>query len=205
MNDWRKLAVRNGLGWMVLFAIGFAAPLGAQTTDLEGWLQVPTEMIPADALVEFQENDLPTASSTPWVTPTPVFAPEGTVGPTPSLADEDEIEVKVPTLPDMSVFPNPARGLKATFRFQSPENFQYQINVFNRFGESTTLLNGEGKDLVDVVWSLEQVPEGIYYYSVMAVHPLTGTVQKIPVGRLVVEKDPEPPRPKKLRRSVVGR
>jgi len=205
MSAWSSLAVRKGLGWLLFVNIGFSAPLAAQTADLEGLLQVPTEAVQAGALVEFQETVPPTATSTPSVTPTQVYAPEGTVGPTPSLPDEDGVEVKAPALPDLSVFPNPARGLKATFRFQSPEHFQYQINVFNRFGESTTLLNGEGKDLVDVVWSLEQVPEGIYYYSVLAVHPLTGTVQKIPVGRLVVEKDPEPPRPKKLRRSVVGR
>jgi hypothetical protein len=103
------------------------------------------------------------------------------------------------------VFPIPARGLNVTFRFQSPEVFQYILDLYDRFGESLAILNGEGKDLVDVVWPLEQVPEGIYYYKILAVHPKSGTIQKFPVGQLVVEKDPEPTRPKKLRRSVVGR
>jgi hypothetical protein len=144
--------------------------------------------------------------------PSPAFSsipvstmPPGVVTPSATIPEEDEEDAKAPALPGLAVFPIPARGINVTFRFQSPEVFQYIVNLYDRFGESIILLNGEGKELVDVVWPLVQVPEGIYYYRILAVHPKTGTIQKFPVGQLVVEKDPEPLRPKKLRRSVVGR
>jgi hypothetical protein len=205
MNGGLRFVCRILTGGMILASLFFYAPLKSQTNDPVDLLEEPTDVVPVEKLLEVPVDAGPTVVSTPSDMSIPLVAPGVTVGPTPSMSGGDGDDIKAPALPDLSVFPNPARGLKVTFRFQSPENFQYQISVYNRFGESTALLIGEGKDLVDVVWPLEQVPEGIYYYRVLAVHPLTGTVQKIPVGRLVVEKDPKPSRPKKLRRSVVGR
>lgn len=131
----------------------------------------------------------------PWL---PTETPTATATPTP------DDSTPTPALPEFVVFPDPAHGDHATFRFQSPDEFNYRIDLLDRFGGPMTQLTGVGQGMVEVVWTLAEVPEGLYYYSVTAFHPATGTLLKYPVGRLAVEKDPTPtpvprPHPKRTR------
>jgi len=138
--------------------------------------------------------------------PIPTLPPlpmEGLLGgsavlsPTPDAAEAPDAPEAAegeptPVEPDFSVFPNPALGAKVTFRFQSPLLWKFQVGLYDHFGEPVTVLTSEGKNLLDVIWSLDQVPEGLYYYRALAVHPDSQTVHKYPVGKLAVEKDPTP-------------
>jgi|GEM_PF-6128309 hypothetical protein len=187
--------------------LGMLAGMGmawAQDAALEALLVPPSEETgtptetPTETPADTASGSI-SPTSTAWVNGTvkeemvPTISPTATW--TESLTPEVETlpptpTVPLPPMPESGVFPNPARGAKVTFRFQSQEVFRYQVEVLDRFGDPVTLLEAEGNGLMDVVWPLEEAMDGLYYYQMLATHPPTGTLRRYPVGRLVVEKDP---------------
>jgi hypothetical protein len=197
--------------------MGWGNPVQVGAADTQRLLEKPVEAVstvtPVVADIGITPTELPEGSAVTSTLedveiPASIQMLNATASPTvPSTNIEasDSETVTAPELPQMSVFPNPARGLQATFRFQSVEAFSYQISLYDRFGDAVTILTGAGKDLVDVVWPLVQVPEGLYYYRVSAFHSASGTAQRLPVGRLAVDKTPAStptPTPKKKKNSV---
>jgi hypothetical protein len=96
------------------------------------------------------------------------------------------------SLPKVTVIPNPAYGTKLTFRVMTAEPSLVRIRIFNRFFDRVDKLEQEGEHLFDILWSLKNVPEGIYYYQVQIVDKASGQFTKLPLQRFEVMKEENP-------------
>jgi hypothetical protein len=115
----------------------------------------------------------PTSSSTPILTPTVVFTPG------------------IKSKPKVTVIPNPASGAKLSFRVMAPGPCKVKIRVTNRFFDVVAKLDKEGSALFDIIWSLKNVSEGIYYYQAIIEDKATGQITQLPLQKFVVLKSPE--------------
>jgi hypothetical protein len=197
----------------LFFLLAFAFTLGAGPVPDKPFLPEPPPK-PTD-----------TETSTPTETPTGTRTPEETATPTVTWNGTEEIVLPVPMeytetptpeptlppvdlskagagpiLPELSVFPNPVRGKQVTFRFQSDELWKLNIVLYDGFGRKEGELEREGGGLLDVLWPVDNVESGIFYYRIKAEQLSTGRVLKYPVGKFMVDRIEQPtptPRPRK--------
>ncbi len=119
--------------------------------------------------------NLPAANTSPTDTPTPVIH-----------------RTPVVTKPGISVIPNPARGKKLSFRIMAPSPSKVFIRVYNRNFDPVTVMEQEGEQLFDVMWNLQKVPEGLYYYQAQLEAKDGGKLTKFPMKKFAVIKDEVP-------------
>src|SRR6185295_14539889 len=67
--------------------------------------------------------------------------------------------------PQITVIPNPARGKKLTFRVMSKNRVIVHLRVTDRFFDPVDKIEQEGEGLFDILWSLQKVSDGMYYYQ----------------------------------------
>lgn len=123
------------------------------------------------------------AQEDPTPTPVPVYVLKllpPAAKPSPSLTPS--------VLPKITVIPNPAWGKKLTFRVMTTGKASVRIRVYNHFLDPIANLSQEGDKFFDLLWSLQQIPEGIYYYQAQVTDVLTGQTTKISVQKFVVLK-----------------
>ncbi len=149
-------------GLILLFSSALAV-YGKDNTDLAAQNQMGNQI------------NLPSMITSPTETPTPV------VHRTP-----------VVTKPGISVIPNPARGKKLSFRIMAPSLSKAYIRVYDRNFDPVTVLVQEGEQLFDVMWNLQKVPEGPYYYQAQLDEKRGGKVTKFQMQKFAVIKDEDP-------------
>ena len=127
--------------------------------------------------------------------PTPAFADSLTVTPTLSVTPITMTPTITATpLPmrkyplKVTVIPNPASGTKLSFRVMAPGPCKVRIRVNNRFFDVVAKLEKEGGTFFDILWSLKDVPEGIYYYQAQIEDKATGQITQLPLQKFVVLK-----------------
>ncbi|GEM_PF-5979245 len=135
----------------------------------------------------------PTPTGSPTATPVivlPVYLePTETATPVVPVPTQELDDVgPVPTLPELSVFPNPAQDKNVYFRFRSPEDWKVVVRIFDSYGDEAARLDQEGKDTFDLPWALGKIESGIYYYRITAEHLASGRILRYPVGRFVVDR-----------------
>ena len=88
----------------------------------------------------------------------------------------------------VTVIPNPASGTKLNFRVMAPAPCKVRIRVNNRFFDVIAKLEKEGGTFFDILWSLKDVPEGIYYFQAQIEDKATGQITQLPLQKFVVLK-----------------
>jgi hypothetical protein len=143
------------------------------------------ESEPADVV---EQNRAITPSSAPLtaLTSSPIPVKHPTDAPTPRRTLTSTIhQAKITTIP------NPAYGDKVIFRVMTQGPATAQIIVYDRFFNKVAGLSGQGDRLFDIIWSLKQAPEGIYYYQAKVMDNGTGESQMIHMQSFAVMKDDE--------------
>jgi hypothetical protein len=126
--------------------------------------------------------DMPVFADTPTPSPTPASTPS----PTPTATRV--LTPSVQTLPKVTTIPNPARGNKMTFRIMTAGPAKARIRIYDRFMDPVAEPVKEGNKLFDILWSLKDVPEGIYCYQAQIEDTTTGEITKLPQQKFVVLK-----------------
>jgi hypothetical protein len=145
---------------------------------------------PLNLYALYSENPTPTDTATvaPKKTPrnsTPMVAKSPTPVPTDSFQFDLSSHIQIS---DVTVIPNPAWGTKLTFRMMLPAPSLVRIRIYNRNLEFFDKIEKEGNKVFDILWSLKNVPEGLYYYQVQVVDQKTGKVTKLPLANFAVMK-----------------
>jgi hypothetical protein len=131
-----------------------------------------------------------TAMTTPVFTATPdksVKAPTPT--PTPKPLQHGAVKGQ---LPQVTTIPNPVWGDKVIFRVMSSSTAKAHIVIYDRFFNKVDELEGEGDQLFDILWSLQKIPQGIYYYQSQIDDTQAGTSKTLPMQNFAVMKDEAP-------------
>ncbi len=86
------------------------------------------------------------------------------------------------------VYPNPARGDAATFRYFSPQAGEARLVIYNVEGEEVARLShhGEGETVEEIHWSLAGLASGVYLCRLEAPAAGGGTTRRL--LRLAVER-----------------
>ncbi|HTC21571.1 MAG TPA: hypothetical protein VK859_12030 [bacterium] len=137
-----------------------------------------------------------TATPTPTATATPVFTatPDKSLkvpAPTPTPKPVQHGAVKG-QLPQVTTIPNPVWGDKVIFRVMSSSTAKAHIVIYDRFFNKVDELEGEGDQLFDILWSLQKIPQGIYYYQSQIDDTQAGTSKTLPMQNFAVMKDEAP-------------
>ncbi len=64
-----------------------------------------------------------------------------------------------------------------------------RVVVYDRFFSKVADLSGEGDRLFDILWSLKNVAEGIYYYQTEVIDAATGQSQILKMQSFAVMRD----------------
>ena len=94
--------------------------------------------------------------------------------------------------PTVTTIPNPAWGDKVIFRVMTSGPAKARIVVYDRFFNKVADLSGDGQRLFDILWSLKNVSEGLYYYQVEVVDAAAGQTRMLPMQNFAVMKDESP-------------
>jgi hypothetical protein len=128
-----------------------------------------------------------TSTRTPSATPTPTSTPSNHGKPTPTDSFKFGLDAKVDK-PDVTVIPNPAWGAKLSFRVMVPQPALVRIRVYDHSLEPFDKIEQEGEKVFDILWSLKNVPQGLYYYQVQIVDQASGNITKLPLTNFAVMK-----------------
>jgi len=90
----------------------------------------------------------------------------------------------------VTVLSNPARGKKATFRVRADRAVKVRVRIYDRFLDKVTDLEKEGDKFFDILWPLQKVPEGIYYFQAQIIDPTTLAVTPLALEKFLVLKTP---------------
>lgn len=145
---------------------------------------------PLNVYALYTENPTPTATAT--IAPTGTHhnsSPNPAKSPTPIPTDTFQFGLSSHIkISDVTVIPNPAWGTKLSFRVMLPAPSLVRIHIYNRNLEFFDKIEKEGNKVFDILWSLKNVPEGLYYYQVQVVDKKTGKVTMLPQANFAVMK-----------------
>jgi hypothetical protein len=63
-----------------------------------------------------------------------------------------------------------------------------RIRIYDHNLEAFGKIEKVGDKVFDILWSLKDVPEGLYYYQVQVVDQETGKITKLPLNNFAVMK-----------------
>ena len=129
------------------------------------------------------------ATNTPTTTPTQTVTNTSTVTPTVTPTDSFNFDLSAKIQQaDVSVIPNPAWGTKLSFRVMLPGPSLVRIRIYNQNLEFFDKIEKDGNRVFDILWSLKNVPQGLYYYQVQIVDQASGNITKLPLTNFAVMK-----------------
>jgi len=145
---------------------------------------------PLNVYALYSENPTPSPTTTVAPKKTPrISAPVTAKHPTPIPTDSFKFDLSPNIqIADVTVIPNPAWGTKLSFRVMLPAPSLVRIHIYNRNLEFFDKIEKEGNKVFDILWSLKNVPQGLYYYQVQVVNQKTGKVTMLPQANFAVMK-----------------
>lgn len=126
-------------------------------------------------------------TATPVITATRTMTVTATSSPKPTDGFHFDLSSKIEQA-DVTVIPNPAWGAKLSFRVILPALSLVRIRIYDHNLEAFGKIEKVGDKVFDILWSLKDVPEGLYYYQVQVVDQETGKITKLPLNNFAVMK-----------------